>query len=51
MNIGIVGVGLMGGAMAANLLSRGWSVNVHDIVPEKIQALQSLGAVGATNAF
>ncbi len=50
MNIGIVGVGLMGGAMAANLLSRGWSVNVHDIVPEKIQALQSLGAVGAANA-
>jgi 3-hydroxyisobutyrate dehydrogenase len=36
----------MGGAMAANLLSRGWPVQVCDRVPEKVSALQVLGAQG-----
>lgn len=48
--VGIVGVGLMGGAMAANLLSRGWSVKVHDIAPEKMQALVPFGALACANA-
>ena len=50
MKIGVVGVGLMGGAIAANLLSRGWSVQVYDVVPEKIQTLQALGAKACTSA-
>ena len=29
--VGIVGVGNMGGAMAANLLQRGWPVHVLDL--------------------
>ncbi len=34
----------MGGAMARNLLAQGWRVHVCDLVPERVQALQALGA-------
>jgi putative dehydrogenase len=43
--VGIVGVGNMGGAMAANLLAHGWSVHVHDIDAAKTQFLVQQGAV------
>lgn len=43
--VGIIGVGNMGGAMAANLLQHGWSVHVNDVVDRKMQALAALGAV------
>jgi L-threonate 2-dehydrogenase len=43
--IGIIGVGNMGGAMAANLLAHGWSVHINDVVDIKMQALAALGAV------
>jgi 3-hydroxyisobutyrate dehydrogenase len=43
----IVGVGNMGGGMAARLLDRGWQVAVCDLVPEKVRALVRLGAVAA----
>jgi 3-hydroxyisobutyrate dehydrogenase len=43
--IGIIGVGNMGGAMAANLLSQGWPVHVCDIDASKTQLLASNGAV------
>lgn len=43
--VGIVGVGNMGGAMAANLLSRGWTVHVNDLDAAKMQDLESFGAV------
>ena len=42
--IGFIGVGNMGGAMAANLLARAWNVHVHDIEPSRTQALASNGA-------
>jgi len=42
--IGIVGVGNMGGAIAENLLARGWRVGVHDIDVHKTQALVACGA-------
>ena len=42
--VGIVGVGNMGGAMAANLLARGWKVAVRDISAEREQALAQQGA-------
>ncbi len=43
--VGIIGVGNMGGGMAANLLAQGWTVHVHDIDAAKTAALQALGAV------
>jgi len=42
--VGVVGVGNMGGAMAANLLARGWPVRVNDLDAAKTQVLGSLGA-------
>jgi 3-hydroxyisobutyrate dehydrogenase len=45
---GIVGVGNMGGAMAARLLERGWRVRVCDLAHEKVRVLVSLGAEAAT---
>jgi putative dehydrogenase len=41
----IIGVGNMGGAMAANLLARGWTVQVCDIDPAKAADLEKKGAV------
>lgn len=45
--IGIVGVGNMGGGMAARLLDCGWKVRVCDLVPERVQALVGAGATPA----
>lgn len=42
--VAVIGVGNMGGAMAANLLSRGWPVRVCDLVPERSQTLAAQGA-------
>ncbi len=44
--VAVIGVGNMGGAMAANLLSRGWPVHVCDLVADKVKVLQAQGAVG-----
>jgi L-threonate 2-dehydrogenase len=43
--VGIIGVGNMGGAMAANLLSHDWPVHVCDINAFKTQHLAQQGAV------
>lgn len=43
--VAIIGVGNMGGGMAANLLARGWPVRVRDVDAAKAQALGALGAV------
>jgi L-threonate 2-dehydrogenase len=40
----IIGVGNMGGAMAQNLLAKGWVVWVHDLEASKIQFLEQKGA-------
>ncbi len=40
----LIGVGNMGGAMAANLLDRGWAVQVCDIDPAKVADLERKGA-------
>ena len=48
--VGIIGVGNMGGAMAANLLVHGWPVHVYDAVDSKAQALAALGAVVHSDA-
>lgn len=44
-SVGIVGVGNMGGGMAARLLEQGWAVRVRDIDPAREQAAVALGAV------
>ena len=43
--VAIIGAGNMGGAMARRLLSLGWPVHVCDLVPERAQSLQVIGAV------
>lgn len=43
--VAIIGVGNMGGAMAANLLARGWTVQVCDTEPSKVASLEEKGAV------
>jgi L-threonate 2-dehydrogenase len=48
-SVGIVGVGNMGGGMAANLLGRGWPVAVCDIDAGKVDTLQSLGATACAS--
>lgn len=48
--IAVIGVGNMGGAMAANLLGKGWSVNVYDLDLAKCQALSRLGAAMCASA-
>lgn len=48
--VAVIGVGNMGGAMAANLLARGWPVRVCDLVPRRVRDLESLGALGHDNA-
>ena len=49
--IGVVGVGNMGGAMAANLLARGWHVAVRDIEPSRVAALVAQGATAHESAL
>ena len=41
----LIGAGNMGGAMAANLLARGWTVEVCDIDPSKVADLKRFGAL------
>jgi 3-hydroxyisobutyrate dehydrogenase len=44
ITVGIVGVGNMGGGMAARLLDRGYAVSACDLVPERVEALVARGA-------
>ncbi|MGH8914468.1 MAG: NAD(P)-dependent oxidoreductase [Acidimicrobiia bacterium] len=48
--IGMIGLGVMGSAMAANLISAGHDVLGHDIDPEKLTALVAGGGTGASSA-
>ena len=48
--IAIIGVGNMGGAMAANLLAKGWPVNLYDLDDAKCRALLPSGAKIYANA-
>ena len=44
MRLGFIGLGIMGGAMAANLLKAKWEVAVHDVRPEAAEPLLAMGA-------
>jgi 3-hydroxyisobutyrate dehydrogenase len=48
--VGIVGVGNMGGGMAAHLLDQGWKVRVHDIDRSKVEAFRAAGAIACSDA-
>ena len=43
--IGVIGLGIMGSAMAANLAKAGYAVHGYDIVPERRAALKKAGGV------
>ena len=45
--IGLIGAGVMGGAIARRLLAAGFSLRVHDRNPPKLAALAALGALPA----
>lgn len=49
-NIAFVGLGNMGGPMAANLLKAGHAVTVFDLVPEAVKELTDQGATSAESA-
>ena len=48
--VGIIGVGNMGGAMAARLLSQGYLVAVHDLDPQREAQAVNLGAMACATA-
>ena len=49
MRVGVIGVGIMGGAMATNLLKAGHEVIGFDVDPSKVEALAGVGLVGAAS--
>lgn len=48
--IGVVGLGIMGGAMARNLTSAGWEVVGFDIAPERRSEAEAAGVAAAESA-
>ena len=49
-NIGFIGLGIMGCPMAKNLLKKGYSLTVYDIVPEKVDDLVEAGAKAGSSS-
>jgi 3-hydroxyisobutyrate dehydrogenase-like beta-hydroxyacid dehydrogenase len=45
--IGMIGVGIMGSAMSANLLKAGYAVIGYDVIPQRLDALVRSGGSGA----
>ena len=45
--VGFIGLGNMGKGMADNLVTKGHSVVVYDVVPDAVKALSAKGAAGA----
>jgi L-threonate 2-dehydrogenase len=48
--VGIIGLGIMGGAFARNLLAAGWGVVGYDVAPDRRRALARLGGEAAADA-
>ena len=48
--VGIIGLGIMGGSFAQNLVAAGWRVIGYDIAPERRRALARAGVEIATDA-
>src|SRR5438876_11516809 len=49
-SVGIIGLGIMGGAFAQNLLAAGWRVIGYDIAPGRRRAVAKLGGEIAADA-
>src|SRR4030042_2254285 len=47
--IGFIGLGAMGGPMAKNLVKKGFSLTVFDIVAERMEPLKAAGAEAAAS--
>jgi len=47
MTVGIVGLGIMGGAFARNILKAGFSVVGHDVLETNVDTLVELGGIAA----
>jgi 4-hydroxybutyrate dehydrogenase / sulfolactaldehyde 3-reductase len=47
--VGFIGLGIMGGPMAANVLAKGHALTVHDLNAEALARLTGKGAVAAEN--
>jgi len=45
INVGIIGLGIMGSSFALNLLSRGYNIHVYNRTKEKAQPLLEKGAI------
>ncbi|MGD9226743.1 MAG: NAD(P)-binding domain-containing protein, partial [Desulfobacterales bacterium] len=43
-SIGFIGIGIMGEAMAANILAQGFKLTIYDLVPSKCNNLVQNGA-------
>ncbi|MBN2321623.1 MAG: 2-hydroxy-3-oxopropionate reductase [Acidobacteria bacterium] len=50
MNIGFIGLGIMGKPMARNLIKAGYRLTVYDISPESIEEIVAAGAEAGTSA-
>src|SRR5204863_9600483 len=48
-SIGIIGLGIMGSAMAANLAKAGFSVHGYDVLPARRAALKKVGGTPASS--
>jgi 3-hydroxyisobutyrate dehydrogenase-like beta-hydroxyacid dehydrogenase len=48
--VGVVGLGLLGHAVASRLLAGGHRVVGHDVLPEKVRALEALGGKAGVSA-
>ena len=46
--IGLIGIGLVGTALAKNLLSNGFSVVGYDIAPARCRALEKIGGISVS---
>jgi putative dehydrogenase len=49
VNVGVLGLGIMGSAMSSNLLNAGYEVIGYDPVDERVARLESLGGKGAND--
>jgi 3-hydroxyisobutyrate dehydrogenase-like beta-hydroxyacid dehydrogenase len=47
--VGFIGLGIMGGPMAANVVTKGHALTVHDINPDAVARLVERGAVAAAS--
>ena len=50
MNVGVIGLGIMGSAMSANLVKAGFTVHGYDVLPAAREALQRAGGKPAASA-